>query len=449
METAHIWDGLGSSNGSALRLVPFERRREKPAAPLTKRRVVVTGTGVVAPSGVGLDALWDLLESGGSAISPITRFDVGGYPVQAAGQVSDTHLEEAGADDVRPMGRLAQLSVGAARLAVRDAAPPIRVLTSERAGLFLGTAAGPVDIWERQVMRFHQRGLDAVRATFPAVGSPNAAAALIANIFGMGGPIATFSSDCPSGLDAVGAAFRQIQAGALDVAVAGGADAPLTPMLFGAFARSGMLAPPCGSDDGCARPFDTERSGFVLAESAAMLVLEDFDHAVARGASIYGEILGLGGGRDLPTDLGATDLSGRSYLCAYQHALAEAGLTAEDVDHVNAHAPGIGPTDLAESRALHQLLGVRGKHVPVTSIKGALGHALGAAGVLQIASALVTLDTGEIPPTANCDHPDPGCDLHVVREAPLRMRVGRILVGGHGFGGNSTALVLGVPTSAS
>jgi 3-oxoacyl-(acyl-carrier-protein) synthase len=284
---------------------------------------------------------------------------------------------------------------------------------------------------------------------FPALGSPNAAATVIANGLGLGGPVVTCCSDCPSGLDAVGAAFRQIQAGALDVAVAGGADAPLTPMLFGAFARSGMLAPPCGSDDGRARPFDKGRSGFVLAEGGAMLVLEDAEHAIARGASIYGEVLGMGVGRDLPMDPGVSDLSGRSYLVASRQALVEADLGPEDVDHVNAHAPGIGPTDLAEARALHQLFGARGRYVPVTSIKGALGHPLAAAGILQIVTALMTLETGEIPPTANCDHPDPGCDLHVVREKPLRMRAGRILVGGHGFGGNSTAMLLGVPTTSS
>jgi 3-oxoacyl-[acyl-carrier-protein] synthase II len=390
--------------------------------------------------------MWDVLTSGESAIRPITRFDVGGYPIQAAGQVTDEALEELGIDEARRLGRSAQLAIGAARLAVRDAQPPIRVLTSPRAGVFLGTAAGPVDVWERQAARFHERGFGGIQGAFPVLGSPNTAAAMIANSFGMGGQIATFSSDCPSGLDAVGAAFRQIQTGALDVAVAGGADAPITPLVFGAFARSGMLAPPCGSDDGRARPFDVRRSGFVLAEAGAMLVLEDAAHALARGAAIYGEVFGVGGGRDLPTDPGTTDMSGRSYLCAYRHALAEAGLEAEDIDHVNAHAPGIGVTDLAEAHALHELLGVRGRYVPVTSIKGALGHPLGAAGVLQIASALMTLETGEIPPTANCDEPDPGCDLHVVRAAPLRTRIGRILVGGHGFGGNATAMVIGVPT---
>jgi 3-oxoacyl-(acyl-carrier-protein) synthase len=174
-----------------------------------------------------------------------------------------------------------------------------------------------------------------------------------------------------------------------------------------------------------------------------MLLLEDAEHALARRVPIYGEVLGLGGGRDLPTEHGTTDPFGRSYLRAYQEALAEAGLDPEDIDHVNAHAPGLGPTDLAEARALRTLLGARTGDVPVTSIKGALGHPLGAAGVLQIATALLTLDTGEVPPTANYDQPDPGCDLQVVRGASVRARVGRVLVGGHGFGGNATAILLG------
>jgi 3-oxoacyl-[acyl-carrier-protein] synthase II len=402
-----------------------------PTAASDRRRVVVTGLGIVAPTGIGKEALWEVLVGNGCAIRPLTRFDASGYPVQIAAEVPDLDVGQL------PIGRLAAMALFASRLAVEDAGTPASLVASPRTGFYFGTAAGPVDLWEAQHSLFTQDGLRSVRPTFPVLGSPHAAAAHCATALGVVGPLATVSSDCPSGLEAVATAFQQLQAGVVDVAFAGGADAPLTPMLYGAFGRSGMLAP-----TGC-RPFDAGRSGFVLGEGSAVLVLEDAEHAVARGARIYGEILGSGTGRDRIMPLGRTDPSGQGYVAACRQALAAADLRAEDLDHVNAHAPGIGATDLAEAQALHTLLGARARFVPVTSIKGALGHPLAAAAVLQIATVLLSFAYGLIPPTYNCEDPDPACNLHVVRGAPYAARLGTALVESHGFGGNSTALVLG------
>jgi 3-oxoacyl-(acyl-carrier-protein) synthase len=420
--------------------LPPPRITRSREARLARRRVVVTGIGVVAPSGLGKDALWSLLVDGGSAVR---RVEGSGW---IAGQIPPFHASDFFAvRRLRGAGRVSRLAAVATRLAVDDARLPPRSLEYGRAGLFLGTAAGHIDVVEEQARVFHTRGVGGVRPRFPLYASPHAAAGLVANAFHVGGPTSTFSSDCPSGLEAVAAAARQIGEGVVDVMLAGGADAPLTPMLFGGFARSGMLALLVDDAERAARPFDAERAGFVLAEAGAMLVLETAEHADARGAHVYGEILGAGAGRDRSASVGVVDPSGRSYLGAGTQALRQARLAPADVGHVSAHAPGLPTTDLAEARGLEALLGDSARHVPVSSIKGALGHPLAAAGILQIAAALLAFERGVVPPTRNCDVIDPACHLAVVRATPRTTPAGAALVTSHGLAGDVTALLVGAP----
>ncbi len=417
------------------------RRTSIPAE--TARRIVVTGIGIVAPSGIGTDRLWSALRRGESAVQPITRFDVSAYPVRIAAEVPDFRPRQfMTALKARTASRFCQLTITAARLAVEDSGLRGDALASLTAGLFLGTSAGPAQVGEDQGALFREHGPGGVHRTLPFALSPHSASAMAASEFGILGPIVTLSSECPAGLDAVVAGARQIAAGALDVAVVGGADAPLTPILFAGFARSGVLAESNDTPRSASRPFDRRRGGFVLGEAGAMLVLEERDRALARGARLYGELLGCGAGRDRPTYVGDQSPSGRAFLLAARSALAEADLTPGDLDHVSAHAPGVPMTDLAELRALHALCG--GAHRPVvSSIKGALGHALAAAGVLQTTAALLTVRDGVVPPTVNCDELDPECDLDVVRGRERRIPVRTALVTAHGFGGNTTALVVG------
>jgi len=412
------------------------------------RRVVVTGIGVIAPSGVGLDSLWAMLVEGRSAVRPVEGFDVSEYPVRIAAQLRDFDaLDHMPRRISRGLDRLAQFAVAATRLAVEDARVPEGMLATPRTGLFLGTAAGPVQTWEDQVIAFKLQGIGRVRPTFPMAGSPNCAVAQCANLLGVRGPISTVSSDCAAGMDAVVTAYRQIAMGVVDVAVAGGADSPVTPLLFAGFARSGMLAAGDGDPSLACRPFDRQRAGFVLGEGAVMFVLEDAEGAVRRGARLFGEILGAATMRDRPTYLGETNVQGEGYLGAAIQALRDAGLGVEGIDHVNAHAPGVKTTDLAEARALGTLLGRSCKAIPVTSIKGSVGHALAAAGGMQIATALKTFQEGVIPPTLNCVEPDEDCTFDVVRGVPRRAVVRRALVNSHGFGGNTTSIVLASPGS--
>ena len=446
-EWTRVVGHIGCMIQSPMESIVLERalaRGRANAAPVSARRIVVTGMGIVAPSGIGADALWTALRRGDSAVQPITRFDVSRYPVRIAAEVPDFRPRQfMTALKARTASRFCQLTIAASRLAVEDAGVPVNALASLDAGLFLGTSAGPAQVGEDQSALFREHGPGGVHRTLPFTLSPHSASAMAASEFGILGPIVTLSSECPAGLDAIVAGARQIAAGALDVAVVGGADAPLSPILFAGFARSGVLAESNEEPRRASRPFDRQRGGFVLGEGGAMLVIEERTRALARGARIYGELLGFGAGRDRPTYVGDQSPTGRAFLLAAASALAEADLGPGEVDHVSAHAPGVPMTDLAELRALHALFaGGRGRPA-VTSIKGALGHPLAAAGVLQTAAALLAMRDGVAPPTTNCDDLDPECTLDVVRGRERRTPLRTTLVTAHGFGGNSTALVVG------
>lgn len=434
----------GTAVGAGASTVPAIRFERPADARPTGRRVVVTGMGLLASSGIGVDALWKTLVDGGSAVRPVSSFDVSDYPVQIAAQVPDFRPRDFMTGmRARGGGRYCQLAVAATRLAVEDARVPDGALASSRAGLYLGTASGAAELYEAQSMVFQRRGPGSVGRTFPLVASPHAAAALAASDWGIAGPILTVSTECPAGLDAVLHATRAIRSGAIDVAVAGGADAPLTPLLFAGFARCGLLSTDNDAPATAARPFDKRRAGFVLGEGGAMLVLESEEHARARGARILGTILGGGVARARPTFLGDVDPTGQGFALAGRQAIVEAGRGVDDVDLVCAHATGIQMTDLAEAQGLATLLGARRGRVPVMSVKGALGHPLAAAGILQIATSLRAIATGQIPATRNCEQIDPACLLDVVHAAPRRQSVRTALVESHAFGGNTTSLLLG------
>src|SRR4029077_19891049 len=279
------------------------------------------------------------------------RFDVSEYPVRIAAEVPAFRPRQfMTALKARTASRFCQLTIAASRLAVDDAPLGNSELSSPRAGLFLGTSEGPAQVAEDQAALFREHGPVGVPATRPFTLSPHSPSAMAASEFGIVGPIVTLSSECPAGLDALVSGGRQIAAGGLDVALVGGAGAPIPPILFAGFARSGVLADDNDHPGCAARPFDRRRTGLVLGEAGAMLVLEERTHALRRGARIYGELLGFGFGRDRPTYVGDPSPSGRAFLLAASAALDDAGLAARDVGHVSAHAPGVPMTDLAEMR---------------------------------------------------------------------------------------------------
>jgi 3-oxoacyl-[acyl-carrier-protein] synthase II len=411
-----------------------------------RRRVVITGMGIVAPTGVGIEPLWNALVEGRSYVTRITRFDASTYPSQIAAQCDwFDPLAYLSSTRARRLGRFCQMAVATAKLAMGDAGiAHAKGGLGPETGIFIGTACGASHIIEEQLAILRDKGYRRLHPMVAPMASPQVAASQVAAELEACGPILTVSSDCPAGIDAIGWAMREIASGNLERAIAGGVDTPVTPLLLIAFNRAGALSvrndqPACAS-----RPFDQARDGFVLAEGGALFVLESLEAARARGAKVYGELLGLGWGTDPSSEFGRA-IEPAGFEAAMRHGLLSADLTPADIDLVCAHAPGIPATDVAEACAIESLFGTAVAGVSVTSIKGCVGQPLAAGPGLQLATALTAIATEVVPPTVNCDDPDPRCALNIVRGEPTPRHIRVAMVNAHGFGGNNTSMIVGAP----
>ncbi|HTE16896.1 MAG TPA: beta-ketoacyl-[acyl-carrier-protein] synthase family protein, partial [Armatimonadota bacterium] len=405
------------------------------------RRVVVTGLGLITSIGTGVEAVWSALQERKPGIRPISRFDASGFRCRVAGEVTDfepeAYLER---KQVRRLDRYSQLAVSASKLALADAALDPGVVDPERSGVCVGSALGGVGFGEENHTAYLRDGWKAVHpmlalSIFIGAGSCN-----IAIECGFTGPATANGDSCSAGAIALSNALRYIQLGQADRMLAGGVEAPLYPVVFGAFdliqAMSKQLDPP----ERACRPFDRTRDGFVMGEGAAMLLLEAEEVALARGARIYGELAGAALTNDAH-HMTAPRPDGKSALRCMERALEDAGMTADEVDTVNAHASGTPLNDKTETLALKQLLGERAYSVPVSGVKSLFGHPLGASGAIEAAVSCLSLHHGFIPATANLQEPDPDCDLDYVLDGPRRRPVGSVLSNSFGFGGINAALV--------
>ncbi|HEX6340304.1 beta-ketoacyl-[acyl-carrier-protein] synthase family protein [Umezawaea sp.] len=413
------------------------------------RRVAVTGLGVVAPGGLGVKAFWELMTSGRTATRPITLFPARGFRSRIAAEC-DFDPEAAGlvAAEVDRMDRYVQFAVVAAREAWAqaeiDAADPWRV------GVSMGSAVGGTTLLEHDYVTTSGSGerwlVDAGLASrfLHRALSPAGLAAEVADAVGARGPVRTVSTGCTAGLDAVGHGARLIEEGRADVVVAGGAESPISPITVACF--DAIRATSVRNDDAgrAARPFDRDRDGFVLGEGAAVLVLEDREHARRRGALVLAEVPGFATRSNAHHMTGLTT-EGVEMAEAARLALHQAGVAPADVDYVNAHGSGTRQNDRHETAAFKRVLGQRAHTVPISSIKSMIGHSLGAIGAIELAACVLALTHGVVPPTANLDTPDPECDLdyvpHTARECDLRA----VLSVGSGFGGFQSAVVLTHP----
>jgi 3-oxoacyl-[acyl-carrier-protein] synthase II len=403
------------------------------------RRVVVTGIGAFTPVGHGADGLWAGVLANRSAVRCIDRFDPSPFPSRVAAQIDDfvpaDHLDVRRA---RRLDRFSALTVAAARTAVGHARlSPI----SDRTGVFIGSALGGVAFGEEQHAAYVARGVRGVAPTLALAVFGGAGASNVALDLGITGPAIGNANSCASGAVAIGEAFHAIRGGVIDAALAGGAEAPLAPLTFGAFAMIRVLSQRNDDPATASRPFDTGRDGFVMGEGAAVLVLEERGSAVRRGAPILGELLGYGNSNDA-YHMTAPRPDGRDAARAVAVALADASLGPESVGYVNAHASSTQLNELAEARALHRALGPRASNVPVSGTKGLYGHALGASGAIEAAITVLALHHGLLPGTCNLVDPDPACDLNILRD-PLERQVAVGLSTSFGFGGMNAALIIG------
>lgn len=405
------------------------------------RRVVITGLGAVTPLGLSIDTTWERMQRGESGVKPITLFDTTGLAVNIAGEVSDFNADNyMDRKQARRTSRSAHLALAAAQAAVKDAQLDLPRTDRTRLGVAVGAGLPGFD---RQV-----EGVLHV-ATGAAKGNPflmvsslgNMPAAIIAAEFGAQGPTSTIVTACASSVQSIGEAAETIRRGWTDVMIAGGTDALMLRASFVAFDSIGALARTTGEPHKACRPFENSRDGTVLAEGSAMVILEELEHAVQRGAPIYAEVTGFAVSSD-NFSLFESDPTGQSAAQTMTWALQRAGLQPADIDYIAAHGTATRANDVVETRGIKLAFGEAAYTVPASSVKSMIGHTLGASGAIGVTVTIKAMHAGCVPPTINLDTPDPECDLDYVPHTARAAQVDRALVNAFGFGGQNACLVL-------
>lgn len=409
---------------------------------MEKRRVVITGVGPITPIGTTRDGFWDGLQRQRSAVRSISRFDPSMFRSHNAAEINDfvatDHLENKRA---KRLDRFAQFSVVAAQMALADANLDLSKEDRERVGANMGTALGGVSYAEGQLANFLTQGLRGVDATLALAVFGGAASCNIAIELGAMGPNSTNAMSCASGTIAIGDAFRQIRDGYADVMIAGGAEAPLAPLTFGAFALIRAMSTRNEEPEKASRPFDKDRDGFVMGEGAAVLILEEYERAKARGAPIYGEVLGYGMSNDA-YHMTAPRPDGSQAARSMRLALKDAEVSVDEIDYINTHGSSTPLNDSTETLAIKQVFGDRAYRIPLSGTKGYYGHALGASGAIETAICALAIEREWLPPTVNLQVADEACDLNFLPGTGRKQRVEHVLTNSFGFGGINAALVL-------
>ncbi|MFE7269766.1 beta-ketoacyl-[acyl-carrier-protein] synthase family protein [Streptomyces sp. NPDC057623] len=416
------------------------------------RRVAVTGIGVVAPGGIGVPAFWDLLSNGRTATRGITLFDPEGLRSRIAAECDfDPLAHGLDTDVVERADRYIQFALAAAQEAVTDSGVDFAAENPWRVAVSLGSAVGGTTRLEHDYVLVSERGqrwdVDH-RAAEPQLHrafSPSTLAADVAERFGAQGPVQTVSTGCTSGLDAVGYAFHTIEEGRADICIAGASDSPISPITMACFDAIKATSPNNDDPEHASRPFDARRDGFVMGEGAAVLVLEDLEHARARGAHIYCEIGGYATFGNAYHMTGLT-CEGLEMARAIEDTLDHARVDPTEIDYVNAHGSGTRQNDRHETAAVKKSLGAHAYDTPMSSIKSMVGHSLGAIGAIEVVACVLALARQVVPPTANYETPDPECDLDYVPRTARPRRLDNVLSVGSGFGGFQSAVLLTGPS---
>jgi 3-oxoacyl-[acyl-carrier-protein] synthase II len=405
------------------------------------RRVVITGLGAVTPLGIQIDTVWERICCGTSGIKAITRFDTTDFPVQMAGEawdfVPEQYLDKR---DIRRTDRFVQFSLAASQEAIQDAGVSITNANADRVGVYIGTAFGGLESLEAVHKQLLEKGPNRVSPLFPAIVLGNLASGQVSMRFGACGPNNSSVTACAAGAHSIGEAFHIIGRGAADVMIAGGTEAVITPLAISAFGNMRALSMRNAVPQEASRPFERDRDGFVMAEGAGILILEELQHARRRGARIYAEIVGYGSAADA-YHLTAPCPDGAGAARCMQNALRDASLSADAVDHINAHATSTPAGDIAETLALKTVFKARAHAIPISATKSMTGHLLGAAGAVESIFTILALRDGLLPPTINHQHPDPACDLDYVPNEARKMPIRTAMCNAFGFGGTNAALL--------
>jgi 3-oxoacyl-[acyl-carrier-protein] synthase II len=408
------------------------------------RQVVITGLGVVSSIGIGKQEFWESIKNGRSGIKPITLFDASTYPVRIAGEVShfDPHLFFP-RDYVRRLDRFALMGLVATKLALEDAklAVPLVGDDAEKACVRMGTVIGALAYAEETHSNFLEKGLKRLNPFFSSLVLPSSLATQIAIMCNVHGSVTTVVSACASGTSAVGEAFRLIRNGDFDIAVAGASETPITPMVFASFASVGLLASDNENPATACRPFSRDRTGIVLAEGAAVLILEELNRARERGAKIYGEIVGFGESTDAYHTHHPVP-SGEYCARAISAALRDADLQPNEIDYINPHGSASLQNDRAETLAIKKAFREHAYSLSASSTKSMTGHSLGACGALELVACALMLEQQYLHPTINLLEKDPECDLDFIPNIGRAQPVNCIMSSSSGFGGYNAACVI-------
>ena len=405
------------------------------------RRVVITGCGALTPLGLDPDTFWDGLKAGKSGVDRITRFDPDGYATTIAAELKgfdpDQFLDR---KEARRMDRFSQYGVAAARQALQQAELVINDQNASRVGVMVGSGSGGLDMIQQQYQRVLEQGPNRLSPYLAPAMLANMACGEIAIAVGAKGPSAAVVTACATGSTCIGEAMRAIRYGVAEVMLAGGTEAPITPLGLAAFSKIRALSRRNEEPTRASRPFDRDRDGFVAGEGAGVVVLEEAEHALRRGAPILAELVGYGTSTDA-YHITSPDPQGSGAVAAMKTGLADAGLAPTAIDYINAHGTGTPLNDRIEVQAIKDLFDSQ-TQIPISSIKSMIGHLLGAAGAVELIATILALRDGVIPPTINCDHPEEEMELDFTPHSPRKKQINVAMSNSFGFGGHNVSLIV-------
>jgi 3-oxoacyl-[acyl-carrier-protein] synthase II len=396
---------------------------------MDKNRVVITGLGVISPIGIGVESFFSSLKEGKSGVDLVTRFDTFDPTL---------YIEK---KEAKRMDRYAQFAVAAAKMAVESSKLKLDEIDSNRFGVCIGSGIGGMETLENQHMVLKEKGPGRVSPFFVPMMISNIAAGNISIAFNAQGPNVTVVTACASATNAIGEAYKMIERGAADIMITGGSEAAITPLAFAGFCAMKAMSTRNLEPMAASRPFDKDRDGFVMGEGAAILILEKLEHALARGARIYGEVVGYGATGDA-YHITAPAPDGSGAFRAMEMAVKDAGLMPEEIDYINAHGTSTELNDKLETMAIKALMGERAKSVAISSTKSMTGHLLGAAGAVEALACLLAINEGIIPPTINYTTADEECDLYYVPNQAINKEVKYAMSNSLGFGGHNASIIL-------
>ncbi len=405
-----------------------------------KRRIVVTGLGVMSALGLEVDKFWNNLISGKSGVSRIDRFDVGKIASRIAAQIKD--FEPENYMDVKlakRMDRFAQFAVATAQNAINDSGLKINSSNENEVGVYIGSGVGGLATLEQQHERLLHKGADKVSPFIIPMMISNMAAAQVSIMSGAKALVSTTATACAAGSNAIGDAFEIIKRGAANVMIAGGSEAAITPLGMAGFSNMQALSKRNDEPEKASRPFDRDRDGFVMGEGCGILILEELGHALKRNARIYCEILGYGLSGEA-YHITALEESGANVSRCMKNCLVEGGIDPEEVDHINAHGTSTQLNDIVETAAIKKVFGEHAYNININSTKSMLGHCLGASGAIEAVAVVLTIGNNIIPPTINLDNPDEKCDLNYTAKVSQEREVNIALSNSMGFGGHNVTL---------